>query len=107
MIVVPVFITNCNVSLNPNNGPVIAHTRITITANTKVAGLPVTLAVHFAKRVNDDLDFGGLIFLVPVSSSSTNDGASKIENYSAARTPRYFRNQSAARFELTSNPAKE
>ena len=93
-IVVAVFITNCHVSLNPNNGPVITHARTTTTAIIKVTGLPVIRAVHFANRVNHDLDFGGLISL-------------KVENYSAARIPRYFRNQSAARLELTSNPAKE
>jgi hypothetical protein len=106
-IVVPVFITNCHVSLNLNIGPVITQARITRTAMIKVTGLPLTLAVHFAKRVNHDLDFGGLIFLVPVRSRNTNDGSLKAENYSVARIPRYFRNQSAARFELTSNPAKE
>src|SRR5262249_17259030 len=90
-IVVPVFITSCHVSLNPNKGPVINQARITTTAIIKVTGLPLTLAVHFAKRVNHDLDFGGFI----------------TENYSAARIPKYFRNQSAARLELTSNPAKE
>jgi len=31
-------------------------------AITKAAGLPVTRDVHFAKRVNRDLDFEGLIF---------------------------------------------
>jgi hypothetical protein len=41
---------------------VIAQTRITITATKKASGLPVTRDVHFAKRVNRDLDFGGFIF---------------------------------------------
>ena len=101
--VVPVFITNCHVSLNPNNGPVITHTRITTTANIKVAGLPLTRDVHLARRVNRDLDFGGFIFwFLKVVKLNT-----RAESYSAARIPRYFRNQSAARFELTSNPAKE
>src|SRR4029434_5369336 len=93
-IVVAVFITNCHVSLNLNNGPVITHASTTATATIKVTGLPVTRDVHFANLVNQDLDFGGLISL-------------KTDNYSAARIPRYFRNQSAAKFELTSNPAKE
>src|SRR5207249_10257831 len=49
--------TSCQVSLNPNKGPVIAHARMTVTAPTKAAGLPVTRAVHFAARVNQDLDY--------------------------------------------------
>src|SRR5690348_2981590 len=61
IIVVAVFITNCQVLLNPNIGPVIAQPRMTMMASTKATGRPVTLAVHFAKRVNHDLDFGGLI----------------------------------------------
>ena len=61
IIVVPVFITSCQVSLNLNNGPVSIYPKITASANAKVVGLPVTRAVYFAKRVNHDLDFGGLI----------------------------------------------
>jgi hypothetical protein len=61
MIVVPVFMISCQVSLNPNIGPVTAQARIITTAIVKAAGRPLILAVHFAKRVNHDLDFGGLI----------------------------------------------
>jgi hypothetical protein len=104
---VAVFITNCHALLNLNIGPVIAHARITRTAIVKAAGRPVILAVHFAKRVNHDFDFGGLIFLVPLSFSKTRDGSLKIESCSVARIPRYFKNQATARFELSSNPAKE
>jgi hypothetical protein len=59
--VVPVFIISCHVSLNPNMGPVIAHTTMTITASTKVTGLPLQRAVNLANRVNHDLDFVGLM----------------------------------------------
>jgi hypothetical protein len=52
MIVVPVFMTSCQVSLNPNMGPVTAQTKMMSTAVTKVAGCPVACEVHLAKRVN-------------------------------------------------------
>ena len=54
MIVVPVFITNCQVSLNPKTGPVIPQTTIVRNARTNVTGLPVTLAVAFENRVKND-----------------------------------------------------
>jgi hypothetical protein len=41
MIVVPVLMTSCHVSLNPNKGPVTSQTRMTLTAKAKVRGLPV------------------------------------------------------------------
>src|SRR5688500_17345109 len=61
MIVVPVLMTSCQVSLNPKSGPVTAHATTTETAIMNVTGLPVTLAVNFAKRENQDLDLVGLI----------------------------------------------
>jgi hypothetical protein len=61
MIVVPVLMTSCQVSLNPKSGPVIAHAPTTETAVMKVTGLPVSLAVDFAKRENQDFDLVGLI----------------------------------------------
>src|SRR5262245_14742873 len=57
--VVPVLITSCHVSLNPNSGPVTAQTRIRATAMANVTGRPVTRAVHLAKRVNPEVDFAG------------------------------------------------
>ena len=53
--------TSCHVSLKPNRGPVSAQTTITPAASANVPGRPVARAVHFAKRVNHDLDFEGLI----------------------------------------------
>jgi hypothetical protein len=61
MIVVPVLMTSCQVSLNPNIGPMTAQTKIIETAMINVTGLPVILAVDFANRENHDLDFVGLI----------------------------------------------
>jgi hypothetical protein len=61
MIVVPVLMTSCQVSLNPKSGPVTAHATTTETAIRNVTGLPVTLAVNFAKRENQDFDLVGLI----------------------------------------------
>jgi hypothetical protein len=49
MIVVPVLITSCQVSLNRKSGPVTSQARITLTARMKAAGLPVTRDVAFAK----------------------------------------------------------
>ena len=57
--VVPVLITSCHVSPNPNSGPVMTHTKITNTAKPKADGLPAARAVHFAQRVNQDLDLVG------------------------------------------------
>src|SRR4051812_22790920 len=64
IIVVPVLITSCQVSLNRNNGPVTNQTRITLTARVKVTGLPVTRAVVLARRVNRDRDLVGRITLL-------------------------------------------
>src|SRR5690242_6971163 len=70
MTVVPVLITSCQVSLNWNTGPVTSQTRITPTASMKVAGLPVTRAVAFAKRVNCERDFVGRIDLLSVEGQT-------------------------------------
>lgn len=51
MIVVPVLMTSCQVSENPNTGPLTAHTTINKQHNTKVAGLPVVRATEFANCV--------------------------------------------------------
>jgi len=52
MIVVPVFMTSCQVSLNSNIGPVTAQAKIMIAALAKVGGCPVACEVHLAKRVD-------------------------------------------------------
>lgn len=52
--VVPVLITNCHVSENPNRGPVIAHIMITENAIKKAAGLPVALVTLFEKLLKND-----------------------------------------------------
>jgi hypothetical protein len=59
MIVVPVFMTSCQVSLNSNIGPVTAQAKIMITALAKVAGCPVAWEVHLAKRVNRESWYTG------------------------------------------------
>jgi hypothetical protein len=64
IMVVPVLITSCQVSLNPNSGPVTAHNTIISTAAKKVIGLPLKRAVRFVNRVNHDLDFVGLMSLL-------------------------------------------
>src|SRR5690242_20055944 len=65
IIVVPVLMTSCQVSLKPKRGPVQAQPRMRATAPTNVAGRPVARAVHFAKRVNHEVDFVGRIAQLP------------------------------------------
>lgn len=55
MIVVPVFMTNCHVSLKLKSGPVTAQAIITKTARKKVKGFPVMVDASFAKRVKSEL----------------------------------------------------
>src|SRR3569832_358869 len=50
--VVPVLITNCQVSLKPNRGPVTAQMTTMATAIRKVVGLPLTREVATARRAN-------------------------------------------------------
>src|ERR1700704_4830580 len=73
MMVVPVLMTSCQVSLNRNSGPVTSQARITPTARLKVAGLPVTRAVALARRVNRDRDFVGRITVLSVPSLRFSD----------------------------------
>src|SRR5688500_11715839 len=61
MIVVPVLITSCHVSLNAKRGPLTAHTAMTATASVNAAGRPEARAVAFANRVNQLRDFVGRI----------------------------------------------
>ena len=51
MMVVPVLITSCQVSLNPKIGPVAAQTATIPRQAMKVHGLPAILAVRVAKRM--------------------------------------------------------
>jgi len=48
MIVVPVFMTSCQVSLNAKTGPVTTQAAITAMANAKVLGLPQKCDADFA-----------------------------------------------------------
>jgi hypothetical protein len=50
MIVVPVLITSCQVSLKPKIGPVTIHTMITESARKNVLGLPLNRDAFFARR---------------------------------------------------------
>jgi hypothetical protein len=63
--VVPVLITSCQVSLKPNRGPVIAHTRTT----AKVAGRPESRAVATARRPNHSARGGVSAEVLPIGSS--------------------------------------
>jgi hypothetical protein len=53
-IVVPVLMTNCQVSLNLNIGPVTPQTTTIEAAAMNAAGWPVARAVHLAKREKGD-----------------------------------------------------
>jgi hypothetical protein len=50
MIVVPVLMTNCHVSLNPKMGPVMIHTAMIVTAQVNTRGRPQKCAADFANR---------------------------------------------------------
>ena len=52
MIVVPVLMTNCHVSLKPKIGPVASHTRTMASAAKKAAGLPARIEAFRANRSN-------------------------------------------------------
>src|SRR5882724_1315020 len=65
MIVVPVLITSCQVSLKRNAGPKTAHAMTISVASTKVPGRPVVRAAAFANRINRERDF----MEVPVPSA--------------------------------------
>ena len=54
--VVPVLITNCQVSLYLKNGPRTAHTNTTRTAITNAGEVPAHVAVDVAKRTNQWVD---------------------------------------------------
>src|SRR6476619_5321747 len=60
-IVVPVLITSCQVSLNPNIGPSMAQMMMLAAARRKVTGRADARAVPFVSRVNHDVDLVGLI----------------------------------------------
>src|SRR4051812_3045354 len=51
MMVVPVLMTNCHVSLKSNIGPVTIHTRIKPAAIQKLPGFPAAAEVAFANRL--------------------------------------------------------
>lgn len=56
--VVPVLMTSCQFSEYPKKGPDIAQTRTTVTAKTKVPGLPEKLAIAVAnleKKLAEEL----------------------------------------------------
>src|SRR5689334_7544905 len=52
MMVVPVLITSCQVSLYLKNGPLTSQTRISATEIKNVVGRPLTQAIPRAKRSN-------------------------------------------------------
>src|SRR5262249_36164525 len=70
--------TSCQVSLKPKTGPVPAQTTITVTATRKATGRPVARAVHLAKRVNQDLDFGGRIVVLPCPEDTSHRPSSSV-----------------------------
>src|ERR1051325_5243907 len=61
MMVVPVLITSCHVSLKRKDGPNAAHATMIAQAARNVTGRPEACAVHLVKRVNHDVGLVGLI----------------------------------------------
>jgi hypothetical protein len=61
MIVVPVLITSCHVSLKRKDGPNAAHATMIAQAARNVTGRPETCAVRFVSRVNHDVGLVGLM----------------------------------------------
>lgn len=55
--VVPVFMTSCQVSEKPNTGPVTAHMIITTKAIIKAAGFPVAF-VTILEKLLKNMDMG-------------------------------------------------
>src|ERR1043165_3005156 len=64
MIVVPVLITNCQVSEKSNIGPVIAQTTTVPAANKKATELPVAFVAHSANRSKKPFFFLPSAFLL-------------------------------------------
>src|SRR5258705_13502085 len=59
MIVVPVLITSCQLSLKPNSGPVISQTRTAPSARPKAAGLPMAREAALESQSKRELDLVG------------------------------------------------
>src|SRR5499426_3729851 len=94
IIVVPVLMTSCHVSLKPKTGPVPAQTTITMTATRKATGRPVARAVHLAKRVNQDLDFVGRIVVLPSPEDVSHRSYSSVR---AAMVDRFLHSSTPSR----------
>ena len=62
MIVVPVLIMSCQVSLKPKIGPEIAHNIMMANAMPNAAGWPMACAVSLASRPNRDVARIGMKF---------------------------------------------
>jgi len=70
--VVPVFITNCQVSEYLNMGPLTAQTIMTIIASKKAAELPVAAVAQFENRSKEiGFFFIGMILKKIISYSQT------------------------------------
>jgi len=65
MIVVPVFMTSCQVSLNENIGPVTIHIAMIATASVKVLGRPQKCEADFAKPEYQLAVGMAVVFLTP------------------------------------------
>ena len=63
MIVVPVLIMSCQVSLKPKIGPEIAHSIMMANAVPNAAGCPIACAVSLASRPKRDVVRIGIVFL--------------------------------------------
>src|SRR5215208_214078 len=83
MMVVLVFMTNCQVLLNPKCGPQVAQTRMIITAAAKVAGCPVVREARLAKLSNRESwsttrSFHSLLYMAIPASEDTKGEANPL-----------------------------
>src|SRR4051812_35009060 len=89
--VVPVLITNCQVSLYLKIGPVTAQITIVANARRKAMGFPVQSAVAFAKRENRPPDLLGVPPVNPLVGRGPGIDSLRVGRASNATRRREFR----------------
>src|SRR5262249_4996594 len=81
MMVVPVLITSCQVSLKPNSGPVASQTRMIRTASANAIGRPAARAAHLDNKSNFGRDGTSVL---PTSKAATPPGGVQLRVASTA-----------------------
>src|SRR3954451_7240964 len=96
MIVVPVLMTNCQVSEKPKIGPVIAQTTITSTASINVVARPAASDVLFAASPNNSAILLGV--LRPLVCRDFRFKGSTIPTVSLQATTQHFSQRNVPQF---------